>query len=181
MRTKQTKAEQMRYLRLYKRILTMITESKHCQFLTITFNNDTLMTTTKETRKRYVKKWLNRNATSYVLNVDYGDKNNREHYHAIATPNNERFNYKSFKNGFILGEIIGLVKRWKGINKDVKQIAKRLSKHALKESTNNAKIIYSRPNNKTNKAFKEFLAFMDDELNAIYGSDETPTADNITA
>lgn len=173
MRTKQTKAQQMRFIRLNKRILNMLTTSKHCQFLTITFTDETLNNTNAETRKRYVIAWLTKQCDQYVLNIDYGTTTEREHYHAIAQPRNERLNYKAFKYGFIHYEIIGALKRFKNANKDINKLAKRLSKHAFKTTTRQAKIIYSRPNNRYNKAYKSFMAFIDEELNEIYGSDET--------
>ena len=53
-------------------------------FGTLTFTDKVLANTSKETRRRYIARFLNKYAVHYKANVDYGEKNHREHYHFIA-------------------------------------------------------------------------------------------------
>lgn len=52
-------------------------------FLTFTFDNDILASTSQDTRHRYVRRWLSQNCIDYVANIDFGSQNDREHYHAV--------------------------------------------------------------------------------------------------
>lgn len=53
-------------------------------FLTFTFN-DAALSLKKETRKQTIRRLLSKLCEDYILNVDYGKENEREHYHAIAS------------------------------------------------------------------------------------------------
>ena len=53
-------------------------------FCTLTFGPEILASTTAETRAIYVKRFLKATFGAYVANLDYGGKNGREHYHAVA-------------------------------------------------------------------------------------------------
>ena len=59
---------------------------KDCKivFGTLTFRNDVLDKTSKETRRRYVARFLNKTTIHYKANIDFGKKNDREHYHFLA-------------------------------------------------------------------------------------------------
>ena len=113
--------------------------TKKCYFLTLTFNNHTLENTTHETRRRYVTRFLKSQSTDYVANIDFGKKNEREHYHAITT---EIANFKDWeKYGFIS------VKSCRNTENDLERVAKyinKLTNHALKETTRQNRIIYSK-------------------------------------
>lgn len=52
-------------------------------FLTLTFDDKTLRSTTFKTRKTTITRILSSFCDDYILNVDYGTKNEREHFHAI--------------------------------------------------------------------------------------------------
>ena len=122
-------------------------------FITLTFKNSVLASTSEETRRRYVSRMLKRVAPFYVGNIDFGDKkknpdsNEREHYHAIigcySIPD---FGHWEKNYGFVKVKKIGKDE------KDLKAVAKytaKLSSHALKASTSKDKIkaprlIYSR-------------------------------------
>lgn len=134
--------------RLYKRILSIL-ETKNGVFLTLTFNDAFLNHTNAETRKRYIKEYLNKYTDEYILNVDYGKAKNREHYHAIAytTLNNGKINLRAYKYGNIQADFINLNwRRTKGAD-TTKETAFYLMEHALKETTNK-KVIYSRTKQK---------------------------------
>jgi len=114
-----------------------------CTFLTLTFKDSVLNSTTAETRRRYVVRFLKQYGC-YVANVDYGKEHGREHYHAII--NSREVNYKEWnKYGAINGERIRVdansnIKLAKYINK--------LTNHAIKETNKRSVIIYSRKTSK---------------------------------
>lgn len=70
--------------RVYKRIKSIIEDELPSYFLTLTFNDDVLYNTKKKTRREYVSKFLKNNYVDYVANIDFGDENEREHYHAVV-------------------------------------------------------------------------------------------------
>lgn len=122
--------------RLRKRIENMITNN-NCLFLTLTFTDDVLNSTSFETRKKYVLRFLNNLNCAFVGNVDYGSENGREHYHCVVAIDNVSCNDWHY----------GAINFKRIINKNSLALAKyvaKLTNHALKESTNNARIIYSR-------------------------------------
>lgn len=125
-----------RQARLKKRIENMIINN-NCLFLTLTFTDDVLNSTSFETRKKYVLRFLNNLNCAFVGNVDYGSQNGREHYHCIVAIDNVSCNDWNY----------GAINFKRIINKNSLALAKyvaKLTNHALKETTNNSRIIYSR-------------------------------------
>lgn len=55
-------------------------------FYTLTFRDEVLATTSEDTRRQYVRRWLSKNFIMYVANIDYGENTEREHYHAVVSP-----------------------------------------------------------------------------------------------
>lgn len=129
-------ASYQRTTRLKQRISKII--QKNSLFLTFTFRDEVLQSTSPDTRKRYVRRFLTSFDVPYVANIDFGSKNGREHYHAILQM--PRINLTEWKYGALNGKII------RSSNDDVK-LAKYISKltnHAIKETTHRQAIIYSR-------------------------------------
>lgn len=73
--------------RIKKRVETMLT-SQYSYFFTYTFNNESIDTTTEKQHIKKIRATLPE-ATSYLINNDYGDQNNRYHYHAMASFSHE--------------------------------------------------------------------------------------------
>jgi len=131
-------------------------------FITLTFTDEVLARTTEKQRRLLVVRFLKTICYSYVANIDFGDKTEREHYHAIVEP--LPFCFASWQNGKVWYENMPDLRAWienYGIvscekvgdtEKDEKKVAKytaKLSAHAIKLSTINGdgrvpRIIYSR-------------------------------------
>lgn len=125
-----------RQSRLKKRIENMILNSNSL-FLTLTFTDGVLSSTSFETRKKYVLRFLNSLECAYVGNVDYGSRNGREHYHCVVCCNNVSCNDWFY----------GAINFKRIVNKNSLVLAKyvaKLTNHSLKSSTKNSNIIYSR-------------------------------------
>ena len=60
-------------------------ELQNCDLYFATFNfNDEALTKKEDTRKQLIRRLLNKVCEDYILNIDYGEKKGREHYHAIV-------------------------------------------------------------------------------------------------
>lgn len=108
-------------------------------FLTLTFTDDVLNNISKESRRKYVQRFLKSFNALYVANIDFGGKNGREHYHAVISI--DKINYKLWKYGSING------KKILSSEKSSKKLAKYISKltnHCFKETTKQSYLIYSR-------------------------------------
>lgn len=126
--------------RLKERINTMLLNGS-CLFLTLTFTDYVLSSTSEETRRRYVQRFLKQYDCPYVANIDYGADNHREHYHCLI--NCERVNNSDWLYGAINFERV----RNRNIENDKTKLAKYISKltnHAIKETTKRSCLIYSR-------------------------------------
>lgn len=125
--------------RLKNKIKAMIT-SGSCIFLTLTFTNKVLDTTSQDTRKQYIKRALKTMSDIYIANIDYGKKNEREHYHAIVLA--DRVDHTIWKYGNIDFERVRVEQEDSPV-KIAKYITK-LTNHAIKETVKQNRLIYSR-------------------------------------
>ena len=134
-----------RVKRLSDRVYDMINNS-NAIFLTLTFRDDVLANTSEETRKKYIQRFLKESCISYVANIDYGAKNNREHYHAVVIPKGDRIDSALYLYGSI---DMKRVRNKKSDDNEAtsKRLAKyvaKLTNHAIKHTTRKNRIIYSR-------------------------------------
>lgn len=132
------RASYYRTARLKERIREAVL-SGSAWFITITFSPETLAKTNEKTRRVYVSRWLKSLTPFYVANIDYGLKNEREHYHAVIT--SDQRPPKSWSYGFV--DILKV----KTTETDTKRVSKYISKltnHAIKNTTKSKRIIYSR-------------------------------------
>lgn len=65
-------------------------------FVTLTFTDEIFARTSAATRKVYVKRFLASVCKVYVANIDFGKKNEREHFHAVV---GSRFDPTTWKYG----------------------------------------------------------------------------------
>lgn len=130
------KANNKRVQRLKKRITSLV-DSGPCLFLTLTFTDEVLHNTNEETRRQYVRRFLS-DYGDYVANIDFGKENGREHYHAVLRTD-KRVVYTDWGNGNCDGK--------KVLRNNPEALARYISKltnHAIKETTKQCRVIYSR-------------------------------------
>lgn len=142
-------ARSHRVCRLKNRVESII--SKPSLFLTLTFTNDCLSSTSDITRRRYVTRFLKSISNNYVANIDYGKRNHREHYHAVVEC--EKVDHKLWKYGAINFERI-TYEDVSDVTKLSKYVAK-LTNHAIKETNKRCCLIYPKKN------FKNILTTSD--------------------
>lgn len=111
------------------------------RFVTLTFSDEVLASTTKETRRRYVARYLRTQSETYVANIDFGGKYGREHYHAIVDNNCD---LKQWKDKYGLINIKRIRNTKDDLNR-VKNYVAKLTNHAIKNTTKQAdRLLFSR-------------------------------------
>jgi hypothetical protein len=84
---RQTRSDEKYKSNIKKRVEKMLL-AKHTYFFTYTFNNENIHKTSEATHIKKIRATLSQ-ATSYIINNDYGDLHDRYHYHAMASFNHE--------------------------------------------------------------------------------------------
>lgn len=151
----------------YKRVVRLRSRIKRILrfpspvFVTFTFTDEVLSSTSPDSRRQYVRRFLSKHAAEYVANIDFGEKNHREHYHAVCS---EPLPLSEWSYGLINAECVltsrtvsVVPKRFSHLPEDEAnrlldlEAEKRLSKyvakltnHALKETADSSRLIYSR-------------------------------------
>lgn len=127
-----------RYKKCQSKVGSII-EGDCAWFITLTFNDKTLNSTTALQRRHRVARQLKRLSKCYMANVDFGDKlknpdsNEREHYHGVIYSVNEpNFDFWRKRYGFVKVRKCGYDENDK---KKVCKYVSKLSHHALKGST----------------------------------------------
>lgn len=137
-------AEYERTHRLKERVRAMLLNGS-CIFLTLTFTDQILNSTTPKQRRVAVSRFLKKYNCSYVANIDFGvdkTKTMREHYHALI--NCDKVNYKHWQK---FGNLDFERVRNKGIENNTSKLSKyiaKLANHSIKESAKRSSLIYSR-------------------------------------
>lgn len=144
--------------RLRRNIEDMMT-SGSTYFVTLTFNDETLNKTNEQTRRKYVTRFMDDRSLKYVGNIDYGDKNGREHYHVVFRSDDlDGIHYIKNCKGkfhnidckqFIEWNKYGFFSIEKCSNGDLDKYrlsvyVSKLTNHAIKNSTKQSRLIYSR-------------------------------------
>lgn len=125
--------------RLKEKIKRMIT-SGSCIFLTLTFTNQVLDSTSQDTRKRYIKRALKTMSDTYIANIDYGKKKEREHYHAIVL--SAKVSQDQWKYGNLDYERVRVEQEDSPVK--IAKYINKLTNHAIKETVKQNRLIYSR-------------------------------------
>lgn len=148
-------SRRQRTKRLNKKITDMLYVGQ-CYFITLTFTDDTLDSTTCLTRRKYVSRYLKSQTPYYIANVDFGSLREREHFHAIV------FGQIDFTPWHKYGAI-NCKTIFSKFNDDSRvKLAKyitKLTNHAIKNTAKNFRCIYSRNwcNLIKEKRFKETI------------------------
>jgi len=126
------------------KVAGLVFDSK-ASFLTFTFSDKALSRTTPLTRRRAVRKCLKKvsKGGKFIANVDFGDKNEREHYHGIC----EVVDIDALKKYWEKYYGWVKIKPVRSSDQDLKRTVKyinKLTSHAFKDSVHMHRVIYSR-------------------------------------
>lgn len=149
--TKVNNASYKRQNRLQKKALELI-QTNSAIFLSLTFSDKVFTEMSKETRKKNITRFLKKTCKSYIANIDFGGKNGREHYHALVVPINDKIDQAVYRKMFYdstidFERVIISSKKNSDIESTSKKVSKYVSKltnHAIKETTQQNRIIYSK-------------------------------------
>lgn len=126
-----------RVKRLKNRIARLLLSGR-CYFLTLTFTDDVLASTTAQTRRRYVTRFLKSQSDDYCANIDFGSENGREHYHAVIRADSIDMTPWD-RLGFSKAQKIASADDYTPLAKYIG----KLSNHAVKSTTRGSRAIYS--------------------------------------
>lgn len=135
--------------RLKNRISDFLSKGT-CIFVTLTFRDSVLESTSADTRRQYVRKFLKCCSSYYVANIDFGDLNDREHYHGIVVC--ENVDMAGWKYGYSYCERIKTTSNRLRLAKYISKLAN----HAVKETCKRNHLIYSRDMGKILKREEHF-------------------------
>lgn len=129
--------------RIRRRLVFLLARFNHVWFCTFTFNNNYINKSTR-TKRDIIKSVLNTHDFLYILNVDYGLQNHREHYHCIVATNLD-FDVNQYFQEFYSGGF-SLSIECKTRHDDFERLIKYLSKltnHCVKSTTTRQRIVYN--------------------------------------
>lgn len=109
-------------------------------FLTFTFDDYSLTHNNSDSLKQAVRRHLKQYCIKYVANVDYGARNGRKHFHAVALVEG-KLDFTKWNYGALNGRKVNLNET---APKRMSKYITKLSLHAIKESTQFNRLIYSR-------------------------------------
>lgn len=160
------KARYNKVSRIKDHFLYIITRRKYVFFLTFTFNDD-YINKCDRTKKDLIKHCLNDIDDSlYILNIDYGEKNEREHYHCILGTD---FDFSNSIYFDLTYPCFSYCERISLKSNDVKKVSKyinKLSNHAAKSSTGYNRIYYNFKgyNKIKDRCYRNYVKLLDKEL-----------------
>lgn len=130
-------SKKKKFHRAKDKIENIVTSYEKPVFVTLTFRDDVLSSTSQETRRRYIARFLKEHCKDYVANIDFSPTKNREHYHAVI---GERIDFSKWSYGYVFTEIIRVQ------DHDIKRVSNyivKLTAHAFKVNSS-LRLIYSR-------------------------------------
>lgn len=135
-------ARYMRVSRVKDRFHYLICRRKYAYFLTFTFDNNYIYKCDR-TKRDLIKNCLNSIDDSlYILNIDYGDRTEREHYHCILGTDvllSKTFFLLTYPCFTWVEQIPLDMTQIKKVSKYIN----KLSNHSIKDSTKSHRIVYN--------------------------------------
>lgn len=129
--------------RIKKRLLYLLIRYKYIWFCTFTFNNS-YINKCERTKRDLIKSVLNTHDFKYILNIDYGKKNQRQHFHCIIASDIDMDLNQYFQSYYIGGYSLSIQCK-KGLD-DLTRLTKYIDKlvnHCIKATTNRQRLVYN--------------------------------------
>lgn len=132
-------ARYMKISRIKRRLVDLIIHKDYIWFCTFTFD-DYYINKSDRTKRDLIKNSLKNFDFKYILNVDYGSKTEREHYHCILATNYSFDIDKHLKEHYPCFSSAKLCNKSLEDTTRLTKYINKLSNHCLKESTKNKRI-----------------------------------------
>lgn len=129
--------------RIKKRLLYLLVRYKYIWFCTFTFN-DNYINKCERTKRDVIKSVLNTHDFKYILNIDYGKQNHRQHFHCVLATDIDFDVNQYFQNFYNAGFSLSIQCK-NGID-DFNRIAKYIDKlvhHCIKATTKKQRLVYN--------------------------------------
>lgn len=129
--------------RIKKHLIFLLSHRQYSYFLTFTFD-DNLIKRCDRTKRDIIKSVLNSIPDSlYILNIDYGKKTEREHYHCILGTDFD-IDYNSYlKEHYPCFSCCIPIRKNKDDIARLSKYVNKLSNHTCKDSTFNKRVVYN--------------------------------------
>lgn len=130
--------------RIKRRFVFLISRYKFIYFCTFTFD-DKLIKKCDRTKRDLIKASLNSfdSDIKFILNVDYGTKTEREHYHCLVGTNKSSSLRQHLKNVYPCRTGVEFVPCSVSDIKRLSKYINKLSNHCLKDSTKGKRIYFN--------------------------------------
>lgn len=130
--------------RIKQHFLYLFHRFKYLYFITYTFDDDHLKLCDRS-RKDLIKKSIRSFSSDieFILNVDYGKKNERLHYHCIVATNDSSDFFSHTKSTYPCFTWIELIDFSNSSLTKISKYINKLSNHAIKSTTRNSRIYFS--------------------------------------
>ena len=129
--------------RIKKRLLYLLLRYKYIWFFTFTFDSN-YINKCERTKRDVIKEVLNTHDFKYILNIDYGKQNHRQHFHCILATNCE-FDVNQYFQTFYNGGFSLSIQCKNGID-DFNRLSKYVDKlvhHCIKATTKKQRLVYN--------------------------------------
>lgn len=136
------KARYSKVSRIKRRFIYLLSRYDYIWFCTFTFSND-YINKCDRTKRDLIKSVINTHDFKYILNIDYGKKTEREHYHCIIGTN-INFDVAQFiNNNYPCFSKSILVKKGKDDFQRMSKYINKLTNHCIKATTKRQRILYN--------------------------------------
>ena len=136
------KARYNKVARIKRRLIYLFSRYNYIWFCTFTFN-DNYINKSSRTKRDLIKRCISQSDFKYILNIDYGKRTEREHYHCILATNKDININDLFQSQYPSFSLSILCKN--GLN-DFKRLSKYINKlvnHCVKATTKKQRIVYN--------------------------------------
>ena len=128
--------------RIKRRLLYLLTRYKYVWFCTFTFDNY-YINKSDRTKRDLIKNVIGTHDFKYILNIDYGKKTEREHYHCILATNYNINVDDYFKDNYPCHSLSILCKNGLADFKRLTKYINKLTNHCIKATTKRQRLVYN--------------------------------------
>lgn len=128
--------------RIKKRLVYLLSRSEYVWFCTFTFS-DFYINKSERTKRDLIKSVINTHDFKYILNIDYGKKTERQHFHCIIGTNID-FDVNNFiQNNYPCHCLAIQCKKGIGDFSRLSKYINKLTNHCIKSTTKRQRIVYN--------------------------------------
>lgn len=139
---KKLQARYQKVNRIKKRLIYLLVRYKYIWFCTFTFDNYYIEKSTR-TKRDLIKSVINTHDFKYILNIDYGKKTEREHYHCIIATNTQMDVNQYFQSFYPCFSLAIPCKKGERDYVRLSKYINKLTNHCIKATTKRQRILYN--------------------------------------